>query len=717
MNKNNSNAFLKITNPICYSYSIVWVYTSNDPNLQSLVQLKWTNENLNLLSTTLDDDWFFLKENLINHQNKDEHHHLVYFCLLRNKWGQNISEAELQNFLTKNNIKPVDLTAHQIAEKNWYQLDVKQAINLLTTLKATPGTLDLHLFDKKIELHPEQQEAIELTSYSYLNGGKQFLWACKIGFGKRLSTMHLILQSFENKLNFKKIMIVSNKAGACDEWFNAFKKCKMALNGFKFYSNTNGDRLESIYRLNESKKAICFYNLQDLRTIKLSDDNPFNSDSLAITKFDLFVINEIDEGTQSILPGEIKKSLSNISPNAKWLHLADTAYKVLDLFHKNQIFSWSYLKEQEAKHAKGDELNNPYLIYPAIKQYLINLAQDLNIEPELINTDNDDNGCLRYLFATKKIDNEYCFEREALVKRFIDLLVDKHHPNYPFATSTYRQYFKHSFWFVANIAVGKALIKLLKHHNVFSNYTIVDITNTNINPTQAKKLITDAINNHEYTITISCKRLVRDINIPQWTACLYLAATMATSVIAYMQTIFRIQTPWILNKEEGYKDFAYLFDFAPHKALNFREELAKLQQLQTGQNFIATLQLNLRYLPIISYCHHGFTSIDVSLVNDEIQAYCHPIQHKSVKDEVVPLIGELVSQKHNPILNSEELKHADIIIVPSQKEIVAQQEKEALHEAKKQQYKQEIKQVNLKTQGFFKRTWKKFLDWLDKVLP
>ena len=717
MNKNNANTSLKITNPICYSYSIVWVYTSNDPNLQSLVQLKWTNENLHLLATTLDNDWFFIKEYLISQREDNPSHHLVYFTVLRNKWGQNINQTNFYNYLAKNNIKPVDLKDKNITDNNWYQLSVKNAIELLNNIKITPGVFALNLFDKKIELRPEQQEAIELTSYSYINGGKQYLWACKSGFGKMTSAMHLILQSFENKLNFKKIMIVSNKTGACDEWFNAFKRTRMEINGFKFYSNTNGDRLESIYRLNDSKKAVCFYNLQDLRTIKLSDDNPFNSDSLAITKFDLFIINEIDEGTQSILPNEIKKSLSNISPNAKWLHLADVAYKVLDLFHKNQIFSWSYLKEQQAKQTKSNEIANPYKTFPAIKQYLINVAQDLGIETDLINTDNDDNGCLRYLFATKRINDEYCFEREALVKRFIDLLVDKNHPNYPFATNFYRQYFKHTFWFVPNIAVGKALIKLLKHHNVFSNYAIVDITSTNINPIQAKKLINEAISKNEYTITISCKRLVRDVIIPQWTACLYLAATMATSVIAYMQTIFRIQSPWTLNKDEGYKDCAYLFDFAPHKALGFREELAKLQQLQTSLSFISTLQLNLTYMPIISYCDHGFTPFHVSLVNDEIQAYCHPIEHDAIKDNSIPLLGELVSQKHNPILHSEELKQANIIIVPSPKEIAIAKQKEAAQEFKKQERKQELQQVKTKTENFFKRTWKKFMNWLDKILP
>ncbi|MBO6104216.1 hypothetical protein J6P04_04270 [bacterium] len=95
--------------------------------------------------------------------------------MLRNKWGQNINQTNFYNYLAKNNIKPVDLKDKNITDNNWYQLSVKNAIELLNNIKITPGVFALNLFDKKIELRPEQQEAIELTSYSYINGGKQYL--------------------------------------------------------------------------------------------------------------------------------------------------------------------------------------------------------------------------------------------------------------------------------------------------------------------------------------------------------------------------------------------------------------------------------------------------------------------------------------------------------------------------------------------------------------
>lgn len=715
MNKNNSNVSLKITNPICYHYSLVWIYTSTNKACNSLVQIKLTNADFNFLASTLENNWFFIKDYL-NKTNKEANKHLVYWTILKNKWGQNITNSELVNFLTKNNLHPVNLKDQGINDDDWYQINIKDAINLIDNLKQTPGNFDLHLFDKKFELRPDQQEAIQLTSYSFINGGKQFLWACKTGYGKQTCAMHLILQSLENKLNFKKIMICSNKVEACDEWFNAFKKSKMGLNGFKFYSKNNGNKLETLYRLNESKKAICFYNLLDLRSINFSNDDPFNSDVVTSTKWDLFIINEVDEGTKSILPMPIKKALTAFSVNAKWLHLADTAYKVLDSFHKNQIFTWSYLKEQEAKHQEENNPNNQYKIFPAIKQYLINVAQDLKIESELINTDNDDNGCLRYLFATKKVNDEYCFEKEELVKKFLDLLVDKNHPNYPFASTIYRQYFKHTFWFVANIAVGKALCKLLKHHPIFSNYELVDITNTNISTVQAKKLITEAISKNEFTITISCKRLVRDVMIPQWTAILYLAASMATSVIAYMQTVLRVQTPFALAKDDGYKNTAYLFDFAPHKAIIFREEVAKLQQVQSSLDFISIMQKSLEYMPIIGCCRYGFSPFNVSVINDEIQAYCRPINHNKV-NERIPLIGMLQSLKHNSILDNKELNDADIVIVPAKKEVLEQQKEKAFEKYMHEEVQAELKDTAAKTENFFKRVWKKFINWLDKILP
>ncbi|MBQ3621984.1 hypothetical protein II941_04385 [bacterium] len=56
MNKNNSNVSLKITNPICYHYSLVWIYTSTNKACNSLVQIKLTNADFNFLASTLENN-------------------------------------------------------------------------------------------------------------------------------------------------------------------------------------------------------------------------------------------------------------------------------------------------------------------------------------------------------------------------------------------------------------------------------------------------------------------------------------------------------------------------------------------------------------------------------------------------------------------------------------------------------------------------------------
>ena len=71
---------------------------------------------------------------------------------------------------------------------------------------------------------------------------------------------------------------------------------------------------------------------------------------------------------------------------------------------------------------------------------------------------------------------------------------------------------------------------------------------------------------HEtYTITISCGRLTTGVSVPAWTAVFMLSGSFNTSASSYMQTIFRVQTPAIINGR--IKEECFVFDFAPDRTL------------------------------------------------------------------------------------------------------------------------------------------------------
>ena len=77
-----------------------------------------------------------------------------------------------------------------------------------------------------------------------------------------------------------------------------------------------------------------------------------------------------------------------------------------------------------------------------------------------------------------------------------------------------------------------------------------------------------------YTITLSCGRLTTGVSIKPWTAVFMMAGSFSTSAAQYMQTIFRVQTPF--TNHGRMKEQCYAFDFAPDRTLRVLAETAKV---------------------------------------------------------------------------------------------------------------------------------------------
>ena len=83
---------------------------------------------------------------------------------------------------------------------------------------------------------------------------------------------------------------------------------------------------------------------------------------------------------------------------------------------------------------------------------------------------------------------------------------------------------------------------------------------------EALKKVNKAISEAQHgTITLSCGRLTTGVSVPQWMGVLMLSGSFNTAASAYMQTIFRVQTPYSINGLV--KEDCYVFDFAPDRTL------------------------------------------------------------------------------------------------------------------------------------------------------
>ena len=72
--------------------------------------------------------------------------------------------------------------------------------------------------------------------------------------------------------------------------------------------------------------------------------------------WDLIIIDEAHEGTQTEFSDTVMKSLAK-DGHTKILELSGTPFNLLDQFEPEQVYTWDYVMEQQAK-LKWD-LENP----------------------------------------------------------------------------------------------------------------------------------------------------------------------------------------------------------------------------------------------------------------------------------------------------------------------------------------------------------------------
>ena len=206
----------------------------------------------------------------------------------------------------------------------------------------------------------------------------------------------------------------------------------------------------------------------------------------------------------------------------------------------------------------------------------------------------------REFFVTNDNGN---FVHESDIKNFLNMLIKSSSDNYPYSNEEYRKLFRHSLWMIPGVKAGKALSKLLKTHEVFKNFEIVNVAgngDTDEESADALEKVRKAIDNNDYTITLSCGKLTTGVTIPEWTAVFMLAGSFSTSAMSYLQTIFRVQSPCRTNGK--FKQNCYVFDFAPDRTLKVVAESAAISARagKTDDNDRRILGEFLNFCPIIA---------------------------------------------------------------------------------------------------------------------
>jgi hypothetical protein len=532
---------------------------------------------------------------------------------------QAFSDSEVHKVLMRSGIKRKIFDIKNKANE-WFETDLETVKNAIKAVKEGKDSLhssEVSETQNPVEFRPEQKDAIEKTIKQF-KSGNEMLWFAKMRFGKTLSALQVVKEH-----QFTRTLILTHRPVVDKGWFEDFSKIFYDSPHYAYGSKNQGNQfvtLEKACKANGTK-YICFASMQDLRGSELVGGNFNKNDELFGTPWDFIIIDEAHEGTQTELGGNVLEGLKKA--NTKVLHLSGTPFNLLDNYKEDEIYTWDYVMEQKAK-ADWDKVHfgdpNPYASLPKLNIFIYDLGKLLHgyIDEEVAFN-------FREFF---RVNEEGTFLHEKDVLSFLNLIC-KEDPasNYPYATTEYRDNFRHSLWMVPGVKEAKALSKILKKHSVFGQFEIVNVAGDG-DEEEAKeeslKKVEKAISSKPedtYTITLSCGRLTTGVSVKAWTAVFMLSGSHSTSASGYMQTIFRVQTPATINGKV--KEECFVFDFAPDRTLKVVAETAKVSAKAgktTGEDRKIMGEF-LNFCPIIAVDGSQMKSYDVNSMMAQLKKY------------------------------------------------------------------------------------------------
>ena len=497
-----------------------------------------------------------------------------------------------------------------------------------------------------IVLRSEQRDAIDQAKerfckktgrkgdyqYTVLPESRQFLWNAKMRFGKTICAMQLM-----REMDVKRTLIITHRPVVGDSWLNAFrqvvgsKKSVPKVDGnsdihhtYGFGTRSDNESEGNFYDLEKFVQAkgnhfAFFVSMQYMRLSELVNlktqakyKNQFGDNFGGATKieneklkadilnadWDLVIIDEAHEGTRtslgkSVIDDFLKKD------KTKMLYLSGTPFNLYEDFKEDEIYTWDYIAEQQAKKKWYEEHPNEKNLYeelPKMNIFTYDITKNINnvldqtgifTFPEFFRTwtgnPKADNPKSDKKAIPMPVGAKGRFVHETDVLKFLNLLCTKDaENNFPFSTTEYRKMFRHTLWVVSHVNEAAALEQLLNEHPTFRHFKVVNVAGKNDADEQSENALDKVLNaigelpEKTSTITISCGRLTTGVTVAPWTAVFYLKG--GDRAATYMQTIFRVQSPY-KTPDGKMKTECYVFDFAPDRTLKIVAETSKFSSM------------------------------------------------------------------------------------------------------------------------------------------
>ena len=234
-------------------------------------------------------------------------------------------DNEVHSVLKRSDIKRKDFPG----ATEWFCCDLKTAINAIQAVKAGRTSLSPKEITKgqtPYLLRPEQHDAVERTLKRFKQGDKM-LWNAKMRFGKTVCALRVA-----KEMALKRTIIVTHRPVVDQSWFDDFNNtfcCEQSP--WKYGSHDNGTKLSELLECAEKgEHCIYFASVQDLRGSKEVGGKYDKNDTVFSTSWDLVIIDEAHEGTQTELGEAVLRKL--VQPKTKVLSLSGTPFNLLDQY-------------------------------------------------------------------------------------------------------------------------------------------------------------------------------------------------------------------------------------------------------------------------------------------------------------------------------------------------------------------------------------------------
>jgi hypothetical protein len=430
-------------------------------------------------------------------------------------------------------------------------------------------------------------------------------------FGKTFAAYQLA-----KKMGFKRVLVLTFKPAVESAWRDDLVS-HVDFEGWQFVSNkdahNNNINIDQTYAKCDKKKPIVvFGSFQDLLGTNENGGIKAKNEFIHADNWDLVIFDEYHFGAwrenakklfenpdeEEIVDFDIEKYKKDEADNAYnetflpitadyYLFLSGTPFRAISSgeFIEDQIYNWTYSDEQRAKESwKGP--GNPYLSLPRMVMLTYQIPDSIRqiaMQGEFNEFD------LNIFFSAKGKGKDARFFYENEVQKWLDLIRGSYLPSnvddmklgqdkrppMPFSDTRLLNVLNHTIWFLPNVASCQAMYNLMmQKQNGYYNqkYKIIVCAGTEAGiGLDALYPVLHAMGNplETYTITLTCGKLTTGITVKPWTGIFMLRNLKSPET--YFQAAFRVQSPWVVNDEEGkdliMKEECYVFDFALDRAL------------------------------------------------------------------------------------------------------------------------------------------------------